>query len=357
MAFGLDYVTAPSIEAMKTHDPPVTFVCRYLSAVNDLTKIKLLTPAEAKADSEAGIAIVSNYEWYEKRPLEGYASGVSDAKIGRDQHAACGGPATRPIYFSVDFDATGQDVAMYFRGIADTIGLVRTGAYGSERVLKYLFDNNLISWGWQPFAWSNGLWEPRAHIRQVQNGVDLDDHKVDFDQSMKPDFGQWFYGGITPMQQYTKDSADFAQWFEHQDDNHWLCKNNNVVIHDAILHFYQKLSIDGQHLPVVGLPRTSEIYIKVNDATVVFVVCERAVLCYDPAHSKGIQPGTDGTCQLLFLTDPDVLKNVPGLTLPPTAHDITALLAAINAIPDAIAQAAGTATAAAILEAKKLSAS
>lgn len=193
MAFGVDYVTMPPIADMKAAG--VTFVCRYLSYVNNLTQVKLLTTNEAKVLSDAGIEIVSNYEWYANRATEGAASGEQDAHIAASQHAACGGPATRPIYFSVDADVDGAQVADYFRGVASVIGKARTGAYGSYRVLKYLFDMGLISYGWQTYAWSYGAWESRAHIQQYLNGVSLSGYSVDYDRSIKGDFGQWRIGG------------------------------------------------------------------------------------------------------------------------------------------------------------------
>jgi hypothetical protein len=196
MAFGIDYVAGPSVAEMKAHNPPVTFVCRYLSELNALTQRKILTPAEAQTLSQSGIAIVSNFEWYAARATEGAASGVTDAQIAAAQHANCGGPADRPIYFSVDADVNGAQVGGYFKGVASSIGLHRTGAYGSYRVLKYLFDQGLITWGWQTYAWSGGLWESRAHIQQYQNGISLAGHDVDYDRSMHPDFGQWIQGGI-----------------------------------------------------------------------------------------------------------------------------------------------------------------
>lgn len=350
MAFGLDYVTGPPVSVLKSKG--VAFVCRYLSEVNALTQAKLLTPGEAKSLSEAGISIVSNYEWYGNRAAEGYTSGVADAQIADAQHKACGGPADRPIYFSVDFDTSATAAIIdYFKGVASVIGLARTGAYGGYVCIKGLLDAGVIKWAWQTYAWSGGAWDLRAHIQQYNNGVTLDGLSVDYDRSLQSDFGQWQIGGT--VQLYTKNSADFVQWFTYQDDNHWLCKATNVQIHDAILHFYQHLSFDGQHLPVVGLPRTNELYLTINGHKVTLVICERAVICYDPAHVKGTQPGTDGVCQLLFLTDPDLLKNVPGLnlpTVPGTPVDTTALVAAINAIPDGIAPL----VAAALVEAKKL---
>src|SRR6266705_883246 len=198
-SFGLDYVSGPPIADMKAAG--VSFVCRYLSYVNNLTQVKLLTPPEATALSQAGISIVSNYEWYAvgnngiPRVLEGFASGVQDAQIAALQHAACGGPASRPIYFSVDVDIAGSQCAEYFKGIASVIGKARTGAYGSYRVLEYLFNAGLSSWGWQTYAWSYGAWEPRAHIQQYLNGVSMSGHSVDYNRSIKSDFGQWQVGG------------------------------------------------------------------------------------------------------------------------------------------------------------------
>src|SRR6266700_1023323 len=141
MVFGLDYVTGPPIADMKVAG--VAFVCRYLSYVNNLTQVKLLTPPEAAALSQAGISIVSNYEWYANRALEGSDSGKQDARIAASQHAACGGPPDRPIYFSVDVDVAGTECLEYFRGVASVIGASRTGVYGSYRVLNYLLVSGL----------------------------------------------------------------------------------------------------------------------------------------------------------------------------------------------------------------------
>jgi len=189
MAFGIDCIHIPPIADMKSAG--VSFVCRYLSYVNSLTAVKLLTPAEARSLNQAGLSIVSNYEWYANRALESFSSGVQDAQIATGQHANCGGPGNRPIYFSVDVDVDGTQALDYFHGVASVIGLARTGAYGSYKVLKYLFDVGAISWGWQTYAWSYGQWEPRAHIQQYQNSMIMGGQEVDYDRSIKADFGQW----------------------------------------------------------------------------------------------------------------------------------------------------------------------
>lgn len=336
--FGLDYVTGPPIDALK--QAGVAFVCRYLSEVNSFTKVKLLTPAEAQTLSQAGIAIVSNFEWYANRALEGAASGRFDAQIAAAQHTACRGTAGRPIYFSVDFDAQPAQmpaIIEYCHGIAAVIGLSRTGAYGSYEVIKALFDAHAISWGWQTYAWSAGQWEPRAHIQQYRNGVLLAGHEVDYNRSMVADFGQWRIG--ESMQQYTEHSADFGAYFTATDGDHWKCAKTGKVVQFAIKKFYQSLSIDGQSLPVIGLPTTNELYLSLADGKqVVLQEFERAGVYYDPAHLKDRQPGT-GDCSLGHLTDIDFLKNVPGLALPtqPATIDTSLVETDIHAIADAIA--------------------
>jgi hypothetical protein len=352
--FGLDYVTAPPIASLQAAG--ATFACRYTGyfAGYDLSTIatpqgKVLSPGEAKTLSQAGMALVSNYEWYANRALESAASGMWDAQTAQKIHAACGGPADRPIYFSVDCDCAGAQTADYFTGVASVIGLQRTGAYGSYRVIKWLLDNHLITWAWQTYAWSLGQWDARAHIQQYQNGVDMDGHSVDYNRAMQPDFGQWFYGGV--MQPYSEHAADFGAYFLATDAEHWKCTKTGKTVQFGLKTFYASLSMDGNTLPVVGLPLSDELYLTVNGKQVTLQCFERAGIYYDPAHVKDKQPGT-GACSLCHLTDIDFLKNIPGLTLPlePVAIDTTALVAAINAIADGIAPLVATA----LVEAKRL---
>src|SRR5260221_13047244 len=126
MSFGLDYVAGPSVDSMKAHTPPVEFVCRYTGYFSgyDITHAhvpqgKVLTPGEAAALSKAGIALVSNWEWYANRAVAGYDAGAWDAEKAAIIHAECGGPSDRPIYFSVDIDvAGGAEGADVFGGAA-----------------------------------------------------------------------------------------------------------------------------------------------------------------------------------------------------------------------------------------------
>jgi hypothetical protein len=167
------------------------FACRYLSR----DPSKNLTAGEAQALHAAGVATVSNWEAVPGAPRNGYSQGVRDAQDAASQHLACGGPGNRPIYFSVDFPATadelGGPVTEYFRGVASVLGVARTGAYGGIATISYLFDHGLIRWGWQTYAWSAGRWDSRAQLRQVRNGVPIDGADCDVDESTAEDFGQW----------------------------------------------------------------------------------------------------------------------------------------------------------------------
>lgn len=242
----------------------------------------------------------------------------------------------------------------YFWGVASVIGLERTGAYGGYECIKGLFDAKAITWGWQTYAWSGGAWDARAHIQQYENGVNLDGHAVDYDRSMVVDFGQWFYGGV--MQTYSKNSADFNTYFVFIDDQHIQCKQTQCVIQFDILAHYCRLSMDGQTLPILGLPRTSEIYITLADGKqIVIQIFERGILCYDPGHLLDAQPGM----QEVYLVHIDQVANPGMLQLlrllgvsmqPASVVDTSALITAINAIPTGLTPLIN----AVLVEAKKL---
>jgi hypothetical protein len=186
--YGVDYSWARPAPASLASQG-YTFAARYLSYD---TSGKNLTLSEAQGLEAAGIAVVANWENGSQDALDGYARGVEHATSAEAQATAAGMPAGRPIYFSVDFDATpGQQTAInaYMDGVASVIGRARTGAYGGYYVIKRLFDDGKITWGWQTYAWSGGQWESRAQVRQIQNGIS--GGQLDKDEALVADFGQW----------------------------------------------------------------------------------------------------------------------------------------------------------------------
>lgn len=101
-----------------------------------------------------------------------------------------------------------------------------------------------------------------------------------------------FLNGEGAMQTYSPDSGDFAQYFTLESNGNWICKLSNTVLLGDNLRLFQRLSMDGQTLPILGLPRTNEIYQKDSDGyswSVQFF--ERGLIVYDPAHKRDGQPG------------------------------------------------------------------
>jgi hypothetical protein len=165
-----------------------TFAARYVSGGGG----KDLTAGEANELSAAGLDIVVVWEASGTAALNGYAQGASDARAAAAEAASCGEPDDRPIYFAVDFEAEPSDigaVSSYFDGVASVLGVARTGAYGGLYTVQQLFDAGKITFGWQTYAWSDGQWDSRAQLRQIQNGIDGDEE--DEDEGVAQDFGQW----------------------------------------------------------------------------------------------------------------------------------------------------------------------
>ncbi len=166
------------------------FVARYLSG--DPSSGKDITASEATSLKGAGLDIVLVWETTGTDATSGYNQGVSDAQGANSEAAAVGAPATRPIYFAIDFDAESSDASSinaYFQGVASVIGLSRTGVYGGYYIVNELFSSGLVTWGWQTYAWSDGQCDSRAQLEQTLDGVDGD--SLDNDQGMVADYGQW----------------------------------------------------------------------------------------------------------------------------------------------------------------------
>lgn len=217
-AYGLDFSWGrPSIDAIV--GAGYTFVCRYLSWDNTG---KNLTWDEAQAYINAGLTIVSNWEYQAKAPLNGYNQGVNDAREAALQHAGCGGPADAPIYFSADWDVQPYEypaVEDYYRGCAAIMGGPKyVGAYGGIDIIRRLFDLGLIGWGWQTYAWSSGAWDGRAHIRQVQNGITVGGADCDRNEAWAANYGGW-------GQPTTSDSEDD----DMPKNNAWLAQDQTGI--------------------------------------------------------------------------------------------------------------------------------
>jgi hypothetical protein len=188
---GLDFAfIRPSGDTLRSEG--YSFAARYLSYESS----KNITKPEADDLIAAGLDVVLVWEEAGDAALGGYGQGVSDAEAAQTLAISVGMPATRPIYFAVDFDATPAQQAPindYLDGIAAVLGRGRTGVYGGYYVVKRAFDAGKIAYGWQTYAWSGGQWDARAQLRQTLNGVGPGGSE-DLDESVATDFAQWGHG-------------------------------------------------------------------------------------------------------------------------------------------------------------------
>jgi hypothetical protein len=194
VAKGYDWAFSPHPSVSSLTKAGATFAARYLSniAVNN-TNGKNLTLSERNALRAAGMTIAVVYETAANRALSGNAAGIADAQAAEAELASLG-MTGMPVYFAADFDATPVDqtaINAYLDGAASVIGKARTGLYAGYYPVKRAFDAGKITFGWQTYAWSGGLWDNRAQLRQVKNGVMVGGASCDLDQSMTLDFGQW----------------------------------------------------------------------------------------------------------------------------------------------------------------------
>jgi len=164
----------------------------------------------------AGLHVVSCYQYgkpgWPNAPSDftrGYDGGVADAQTALRLHGAAGGPASAPIFFSVDEDInsdTWKSTAIqWFRGINSVLGVERTGMYGGARQLAWAIGDGVVGhsttsgyrWAWQTIAWSGGVREPAAVLFQREvvtpsdPGAIIDGVSVDVDDVLAADFGQW----------------------------------------------------------------------------------------------------------------------------------------------------------------------
>ena len=163
-AYGIDFAWR-GVRAGAARKMGARFAVSYLST----SASKNWTPWLIHSYHALGLATVCVWETSATRALARYAAGQTDARTALEQEQALGIPASKPIYFAVDFNETAHQaraVASYFRGVNSVLGVKRTGAYGSYWTIRRLFKAGLIRFGWQTSVWSAGHWDRRAQLQQ-----------------------------------------------------------------------------------------------------------------------------------------------------------------------------------------------
>jgi Domain of unknown function (DUF1906) len=183
----------PGIPALKAAGKQGVF--RYLTGTTTAAYgSKNLTPREAQELQAAGLSVTSNFESSAGFMLSTYDAGAKAAAAAARQHAWCGGPDHRPIYFSLDVNATydqWKQAKAFLQGCASALGWDRVGMYGGLFQLDWAAKELGMRWLWQSLGWSYGTTSPHALVKQYKNGVTLGNGTVDYDRAVVADWGQW----------------------------------------------------------------------------------------------------------------------------------------------------------------------
>lgn len=172
---GVDYSDRVSnwgafFDALKAKGYDVIY--RYLSSYT-----KGATIAELETAYSRGFKVGFYYETSETAALGGFDRGAAHAKSALAFLEKLHVPQTMPVCYTVDFDATAQQlsgpVREYFVGVRSVVAQRQIGVYGGYRSVAYIMDQGLAAFAVQTEAWSylNGtskpvVWHPKATARQ-----------------------------------------------------------------------------------------------------------------------------------------------------------------------------------------------
>lgn len=161
---------------------------------------KALRTSESVELLAAGIPVVSNFESTAERMLGGALAGQSDAQTLQNDWAALDAPSGLTGWFSGDWDVQPAQVAAcldYLAAAAERLGSkLLTGCYGGYRLVKAAADAGYPIW--QTDAWSGGVWDPRAVMRQTGQQLTIGGVQVDVNSVVNISaLGAWTSGGST----------------------------------------------------------------------------------------------------------------------------------------------------------------
>lgn len=219
-------------------DHGFTFVIGYVS--EDITG-KNITRAQINDYHAHGLDVALVYEFDPKAGQLGASRGAVDAHIAATQATALGAPRGTTIYFALDYPlaeigdlATAEQYIQWADSVCRDYGY-RADAYGDKSIISYLLDRNDIQFGWQTYAWSGGQFDPRAALRQTENGIHVGSATVDLDQAYTREFGQWRADGTAGTKGNGMELTDLTHTLK--DDGH------GVLVPDAELTVERMLQL------------------------------------------------------------------------------------------------------------------
>lgn len=198
---GIDFSFGNGLTTAQITKAGFHFVGRYLSGGSPKDE----TVAELQNYLDAGIPVISFWETT-GTDMTSKTKGEEDAGAAQAELEQLANMLIRqdlamsPVFFAADAP-TEADETGYLQGCNAVIGKARTALYGGFNSIKRAFDNGLIEFGCQTYAWSGGQWDDRALLRQVHNGVKVGPADCDIDQAAfwnsakvltaADNFGQW----------------------------------------------------------------------------------------------------------------------------------------------------------------------
>lgn len=199
-------------------DPAQAYKDGYRFAIGYLsqdTTGKNISMANIAALHAAHMDIGLVFEFSPQSALGGMVQGAIDARIAVANAQIRKVPNGVCLYAAVDFQVTTAQmntVRQYlvaFAVVCQAAGY-RYGAYGSYLMCHYL----ATTWDgflWQTYAWSGGLWEPKAVLRQTLNGIHEAGAIVDRDESEFPEWGQWRWNMATDPNHNAINADNFSR--------------------------------------------------------------------------------------------------------------------------------------------------
>ncbi|MFC4373510.1 glycoside hydrolase domain-containing protein [Nocardia halotolerans] len=187
---------------------------------------KPITADYARALAAARLDIVSIWQYGkpgDATPSDwttGFDGGRRMGEQALATHLSLGAPRQAPIFFAVDEDITlaqwNSTAVEFFRGVNSVLDVAWTGIYGHSRVCAWAIEDGVVgsrgefSWAWQTRAWSGTEREPRAVLYQrvidtpSDPGPLIDGTRVDVNDILAPDFGQWSLDRSVSMPPFTE---------------------------------------------------------------------------------------------------------------------------------------------------------
>lgn len=175
------------------------YAARYLGS-----SWKSFDKKEAEIIQKAGIKLINIFQKSaNKLSYFTEKQGITDGKDAEKWAKAVDQPEGTAIYFAVDCDITGKQMAniqTYLSAVKKQLPSYKVGIYGSYAVM-YAMKND-ADYFWQTYAWSRGEVAPFIHMYQHENNIIIEGVNIDRNRIMQSP-GHWGAAEAVQTSKYT----------------------------------------------------------------------------------------------------------------------------------------------------------